>query len=445
MPRSSRRRSPTARVRSSSTVPTLYDREALYGVGSSDYPDNPRRFALLVRAALEFAARRGSAPSIVHAHDWQGGPRAGLPAHALRARTRRSAACRRVFTIHNLAYQGRARRLAAGARSRVGCSTRRRSLEYWAQVSLLKGGINFSETDHDGEPALRRGDPDAASSRFGFDGILAARRVDLVGILNGIDTEAWNPAPIRFLPAPYDAPTCRAKQDAKRALLRRYGLPSDDAALAGPARRHGVADGGAEGPRPDRSVGDELPHLGARFVVLGTGEPRFEDDVADAGGAVSRSHRRPHRLRRAPVAPDRGRQRHVPDAVAVRAVRPEPDVQPALRHRADRARGRRAGRHGAGLQSGAHSPPASCSTSTPPGRCSRRSRRALTLFADTRQWRALQVAGMQQDFSWDRSAQEYVKIYERAMDEEARAGRFGPGARQGPVARDQGRGDNDGG
>src|SRR5262249_58021096 len=57
--------------------PELYDRDALYGPNNSDYPDNPRRFGMLSRAALEFIARRGRRVEIVHAHDWQAGRRAG--------------------------------------------------------------------------------------------------------------------------------------------------------------------------------------------------------------------------------------------------------------------------------------------------------------------------------------------------------------------------------
>src|SRR5258708_30196337 len=55
--------------------PDLYDRDGIYGLDSTDYPDSPRRFAFLVRAALEYAARRERPPALVHAHDWQ----AGLP------------------------------------------------------------------------------------------------------------------------------------------------------------------------------------------------------------------------------------------------------------------------------------------------------------------------------------------------------------------------------
>ena len=61
------------RARFSSMCPELYDREHLYNGATVDYADNPRRFALLARAALEWAARRGERVDVVHAHDWQAG------------------------------------------------------------------------------------------------------------------------------------------------------------------------------------------------------------------------------------------------------------------------------------------------------------------------------------------------------------------------------------
>ena len=85
--------------------PDLFDREALYGVDSTDYPDNPRRFAMLVRAALEFTARRGVKPAVVHAHDWQAGL-APVYLKTLYATHPVLGGTPSVFTIHNLAYQG---------------------------------------------------------------------------------------------------------------------------------------------------------------------------------------------------------------------------------------------------------------------------------------------------------------------------------------------------
>ena len=84
--------------------PELYDRESLYGAGG-DYPDNPRRFAFLCRAALEYALQSGESFDVLHAHDWQ----AGLAPVYLRTRYAgepRLSGLTTIFTIHNLAYQG---------------------------------------------------------------------------------------------------------------------------------------------------------------------------------------------------------------------------------------------------------------------------------------------------------------------------------------------------
>ena len=85
--------------------PDLFDREALYGVGGADYSDSPRRFALLVRAALEFSVRQESRPSVVHAHDWQAGL-APVYLRTLYASHPVIGGTPSVFTIHNLSYQG---------------------------------------------------------------------------------------------------------------------------------------------------------------------------------------------------------------------------------------------------------------------------------------------------------------------------------------------------
>ena len=120
--------------------PDLYDRAALYGEAGADYPDSPRRFAVLARAALEWVIRFGAPPSVVHAHDWQ----AGLVPVYLRRLYASHPVLRgvpAVFTIHNLAYQGL---FASDWLPRLDLGWSELSmdrLEFWGQVSLLKGGI----------------------------------------------------------------------------------------------------------------------------------------------------------------------------------------------------------------------------------------------------------------------------------------------------------------
>jgi starch synthase len=255
-------------------IPALYDREGFYGVGSHDHPDNPRRFAALARAAFEAAIVTGFSPDVVHAHDWQG----GLAPVYLRTRYATHpvlGGVPSVFTIHNIAYTGTCDAGWIPALDLDWDLYTPQALEYWGQVSLLKAGINFSEKV---TTVSRRYAEEILTPEFayGLEGVLASRRADLVGILNGIDADTWNPATDRFLPAPYTADTLEAKQASKRKLLQAYGLPSDDAALARPVVGMVSRMVAQKGHDLISSVASELPHLGARFVVLGTGEPPFE-------------------------------------------------------------------------------------------------------------------------------------------------------------------------
>src|SRR4029077_3480744 len=97
------------------------------------------------------------------------------------------------------------------------------------------------------------------------------------GILNGIDTREWDPAHDPFLPKPFDAGDLSGKQDAKVALLSRYGLPADEGTrtrtLVGMVSR--MVD--QKGFDLIAALADDLPRVEATFVVLGTGEPRYQD------------------------------------------------------------------------------------------------------------------------------------------------------------------------
>ncbi len=327
--------------------PDLYDRPGLYGVDNTDYPDNARRFAFLTRAALEYAARRETAPSIVHAHDWQAALapvylRTVYAAHPVLGGTPS------VFTIHNLAYQGIFEpdwlpRLDLGweqfAIDR---------LEFYGRISFLKGGINDARAI---TTVSRRYAEEIQTPAFGFgfDGILRARAADLTGILNGIDTGEWDPARDPFLPRPFDAGDLAGKRDAKAAVLGRYGLSTDHAAMARPLIGMVSRMVDQKGFDLIAATLEDLVELDAAFVVLGTGEPRYQDmwraiaaRYPDRVGAqIGFDESLAHLIE--------GRVRHVPDAVAVRAVRPEPDVQHALRDRSGRQRRRRARRHGCRL------------------------------------------------------------------------------------------------
>jgi starch synthase len=393
--------------------PDLYDREALYGANSTDYPDNARRFAFLVRAALEYAGRRGAGPSVVHAHDWQAGL-APVYLRTLYADHPTLGGTPTVFTIHNLAYQGL---FAPDWLPRLDLSWEQFAvdrLEYWGRISLLKGGINDAEiiTTVSHRYAEEIQTPELG---FGFDGILRARRADLVGILNGIDTREWDPAHDRHLPAPFTAADLSAKRDAKVALLRRYGLQTDEAAMKRPLVGMVSRMVDQKGLDLVAALERDLPRLDAGFVVLGTGEERYQDFWR----ALASAH--PDRIGAfigfdEPLA-------HLIEAGADIFLMPSQFEPCGLNQMYSMRYGTVPVVHAVGGLADTvrdYAPRRAKPTGFvfheyAPAALLEALARALALFTDARKWRALQLAGMQQDFSWDRSAQEYVKIYERAI------------------------------
>jgi starch synthase len=256
--------------------PALFDRDGgLYNVDGHDYPDNPRRFALLTRAALEGARAAGLTPDVVHSHDWQG----GLAPLYLKTRFAHDpvlGGVPSVFTIHNMAYQGRCDPSWIPQLDLGWDLFRPEALEFWHQVSLLKAGVVFADKVTTVSPRYAQ---EILTPEFGegFEGVLAGRRGDLVGIVNGIDDDVWNPATDPKIPQPYSADDLSGKQAAKRALLQAYGLPSHDDALAVPVIGMVSRMVDQKGLDLIQQIAADLPHLGARIVILGTGEPRYEE------------------------------------------------------------------------------------------------------------------------------------------------------------------------
>lgn len=392
--------------------PGYFDREHLYGIAERDYADNPERFAFLCQAALNWAAEAERPYEIVHAHDWQAGLVPLLLGQMFRAQLF-PGRLPTVFTIHNLAYQGT---FDASWLPRLGLPwdlMRMDALEYWGRISLLKAGVVFSRLITTVSPRYAE-EIQTPEFGFGFDGILRERSQDLVGILNGIDYDHWNPARDPHLPEPYSASNLAGKQAAKRALLEAFQVPVTAAALAQPVV--GLASRMVDQKGFDLLAGlaDELPRLGAIFVLLGSGERRYEDLW------LGLAARYPDRIA-ARIGFDE-RVSHLIEAGADLFLMPsrfEPcglgqmysqryGTVPLVRatgglfdtvRNFDPADGT-----GTGFTFEEYSPQALLGTL----------RWALGVFRDRQTWERIQVAGMQQDHSWDASARRYVEVYERA-------------------------------
>jgi len=386
-----------------------YDRPELYGEGGVPYSDNAERFVFFSRAVLALTAFLGT-PHVLHAHDWH----AALVPAFLRADAARYPAAqtaRTVLTIHNLAYQG-----DFWAEDWHLLNLDRRwftfsALEAWGRINFLKGGISFADAITTVSPSYAR-EVQTPQYGCGLDGALRYRSRDLVGILNGIDTEVWDPARDPFLPAHYDAVARAGKALCKRALEKELGLrESAEGPLAGVISRL-VEQKGTD------LIIEEIPELvamGLRLAILGRGEARFEEALrhraAEFPGHVSvriafdeaLAHRieagadmffMPSRFEpcglnqmyslRYGTLPVVHRTGGLADTVI------DADSDPA---------------HGTGF------------TFEP---CTRAAfldavRRACRCFSDRSRWESIVGRAMQQDFSWQRSAAEYRRLYESLL------------------------------
>jgi starch synthase len=400
--------------------PELYDRDTLYG-GDEGYPDNARRFGFLARFALEFAAREGHAISLVHAHDWH----AGLAPVYLSIAGARSPALSRaasVFTIHNMAYQGRFPATWLPALGLGPDLLTPDGLEYWGSISFLKGGIHFADRITTVSPTYAR-EIQTPEYGFGFEGILARRASALTGVLNGIDADAWDPSRDPSLPETYDAQHLGKKRVSKIAILREFGLPAEGGALDRPLVGMISRLVDQKGMDLMAAAAGRLLRLDASFIVLGEGEVRYQDFWR----ALAARH--PDRVA-ARIGFDESLA-HLIEAGADIFLMPSRFEPCGLSQMYSQRYGtipvvRATGGledtvtdynpvtgEGTGFTFRDYTPAALLGALD----------RALKTFRVPGTWRAIQQAGMRQDFSWTQSAREYVKVYWQAI--EARRARMG--------------------
>ena len=256
----------------------LFDRPALYG-GADDYPDNAERFIFFSRAACELAARQERPFDVIHCHDWQ---TSLVPAYRRLLYADRPAVrdARTVLTIHNMAYQGMFWHWDMLLTGLDWKHFNWQELEFFGQLNLLKAGIVFADAISTVSPTYAR-EIQAAPGGCGLEGVLAGRSDAISGIVNGIDTRIWDPAGDPHIPRPYSEHDFDVgKYAARVALAARLGHAAPDprplvAFVGRLVEQKGV-------PLVVELLGRMAGGGRARFVVLGTGEPRFEEALRRA-------------------------------------------------------------------------------------------------------------------------------------------------------------------
>jgi len=380
-----------------------YDRGGLYGESGRDYPDNLERFAFLDRAALALA--RELRPEIIHAHDWQA---ALIPVY-LKTLCREDpalAGIRTIYTIHNLSYQGRFDR--SGFKI-IGLEERPELL-HQGELNLMKGGILFADLL---TTVSERYSQEIQTPEFGC-GLckeLRSRAQDLLGIVHGVDYNEWSPAVDPLIVKNYDWDSLKDKMENKLYLQRINGLSfSPKIPLIGSIAR--LAE--QKGFDLIAQALDEIVEMGAQYVLLGMGNPKYHQvfqDLAEKhrgwiGVNLEYSNELAHRIEAGAdilLMPSRFEPCGLNQLYSLRygtvpVVRATGGLDDTIQDYH--------GGQGNGFKFEEYTVEALLTAI----------HRALELYKDEEAWQTLQVRIMQEDHSWETAAQKYLQLYERLLN-----------------------------
>jgi starch synthase len=250
---------------------SLFGRGYLYDPPGGVAMDNLVRFAFLCRGALQLCKQLSWYPDVFHVHDW---PTALIPIYlnTLEAHGPLGGAAT-VLTIHNMGHQGIFSAADLWATHVPAGVFHEQGLESYGAVNVLKGGLYHATKLTAVSPKYAQ-EIRTAEGGFGLEHVVNLRGGDLIGILNGIDEDAWNPATDPHLPARYSAEDLRGKAECKRALQREMFLEErPDVPLLGVVSRLTEQ----KGTDIISAALNRLLDLGAQLVILGSGDRRAED------------------------------------------------------------------------------------------------------------------------------------------------------------------------
>lgn len=240
--------------------------------GTYGFFDDGERFSFFNRAVLEALPFMGFQPEIIHCHDWHAGM---VPVLLTQYRNQEFySRIKTVFTVHNLQYQGVFPKSVLGDLLGLGWEHFNvNGVEFHDQVSFMKGGLNYANALTTVSPTYAQ---EIQHPFYGanLEGVLARRQSFLSGILNGIDTEEWNPQTDAHLTRNYTWRSWKRKEENKTALQEELGLRQDpNIPLIGMVTRLAKQ----KGLDLVAHVLHEILEMDLQIAVLGTGEAQFEE------------------------------------------------------------------------------------------------------------------------------------------------------------------------
>lgn len=389
-----------------------YNRRELYGDKYGDYHDNLERFAYFSREILERCKREGFKPDIINCNDWQ---TALVPVYlnTIYKYDPFFAETKVLFTIHNMAYQGI---FPMDEYPRIGLDWVLFSIDYfefYGKVNLMKAGLVYSDAISTVSPTYAK---EILTKEYGcgLEGVLKSREKDLYGILNGIDYNAWDPATDAGIFKKYSIDTAPDKSVNKEKLQEELGLKVDSSIpMIGMISR--LAD--QKGLDLLAKIIDGLLNLKIQFVLLGTGDNKYHILFEKMAKVHKKNASINLRF----------------DATLAQKIYAGSDIFLIPSRYEPCGLGQMIGfrygtvpvaRETGGLKDSVvnYDPKTKCGTGFTfveykPENLTLAIKRALALYNNRDAWAGLVRKVMALDFSWEASAKEYVKLYEKITKE----------------------------
>lgn len=371
------------------------------------WPDNAARFALFCRAVSEIAMGRAGLnwrPEVLHCNDWQ----TGLVPALLHQEISRPAC---LFTIHNLAYQGLFPYQTFIDLALAQELWTLEALEFHQQLSFIKGGLVYADRINTVSPYYAR-EIQTKDFGYGLDGLLRFRAARLCGILNGIDSEIWNPQSDPYISSNYSDLSLAQKQPNKKAVLEYFGL---DNRFSGPLI-------GCIGRLVQQKgidlILEMIPTLlkyPLRLILIGSGEIEYEQRLRQfaarfpdkIGIKIGYDEALAHRIEAGAdlfLMPSRFEPCGLNQMYSLRY-----GTLPVVRHTGGLA------------DTVVDSTPQTLKENTATGFVFNEAnagalletvKRALLIYERPSLWQKIQRAGMRKDFSWKQSAKQYLELYQ---------------------------------
>jgi starch synthase len=386
-----------------------FDREGIYSDPASgeEYPDDMERLIFFMKSALELILRLKSPVDIIHCHDYHTALVPGL----LKTYYRRQeffSGVGTLFTIHNMAYQGIYSTEALDCAGIAPDNFYPASpFEYWGHVNFMKAGIVFADKVNTVSPAYSVEIQNNSEFGMGLEGVLRSRGEDFTGIVNGIDYDEWNPQTDPLISARFSSLDLSGKEECKKYLLHRFQLPIQKRVpLIGIVSR--LTD--QKGFDLIAEAMEEMMALDLQLVILGTGLKKYHDLFQQAvsrypqkaGLQLSFDNQLAHQIEAGcdmflmpskfePCGLNQLYSLRYGTIPIVRKTGGLADTVIPYDHE-----------KGAGFTFSAYSAEEMMDAI----------RQALKLYSNSSEWLALVMRAMSQDWSWNRSAQEYLKLYQ---------------------------------